>query len=545
MLIKEKTNLKNILIVLIIVTIIGGGIYCWRISREAAIKEINIVAGVVPHHLLAESLIEKFFDYILSQGEPETIILLSPDHFNAGGSEFITEPSPAIKLDHGITNLIPFVQKYFPDSSVKPFIIPQGVSLEKAEQFAISLDSQSSLSTIVIASVDFSHYLPPSAAEFHDVKSIRTLVNFEKESFENIEVDSWQALYIARLFAKLRGKESPKIIAHKNSYDFFEPEEKENEENTSYFSVVFEKGDFQEEQGKTILFLGDIMLDRGVEYLMKKNSIFYPVEKISQFLRGVDVVFGNLEGPIVKNPPHFSDESFRFAFSPDAVKTLAFGNFNLLSLANNHTFNLDEAGLKETKEFLTKAGINSIGHPFYCDQDFLFKKDNLIFLAFNKTFPFNCSNEEIVEIVKRERNANPGEFLIIIFHWGEEYCSKSLTSQQNSAHQAIDTGADLIIGSHPHIVQEIEEYQGKLIFYSLGNFIFDQHFSKETQQGLAVGTEIYPEKVTYRLFPIQSHLSQPFLMEQMEAEDFLLKLAQRSDQNLFNQIKTGIIKTER
>ena len=84
MLIKGKTNLNSILIVLVIFTIIGGGIYYWRVSREIAVKEMKIVAGVVPHHLLAESLIEDFFDYISSKEKPETIILLSPDHFNAG-----------------------------------------------------------------------------------------------------------------------------------------------------------------------------------------------------------------------------------------------------------------------------------------------------------------------------------------------------------------------------------------------------------------------------------------------------------------------------
>lgn len=506
--------------------------------------QFPVSAGVVPHHLLAESIIEDFFNYILSKGKPETIVLLSPDHFNAVSSEFITDPSSAIKLDHGITNLIPFIQKYFPDSLIKPFIIPQDVSLEKAEQFAVSLDSQSSSSTIVIASVDFSHYLPASAAYFHDVKSVRTLINFERESFENIEVDSWQALYIARLFAGLRGKESPKIIAHKNSYDFFESEKRKNEENTSYFSVVFEEGDFRGEKGKTILFVGDIMLDRGVEYLMKKNSVFYPLEKIGQFLRGVDIVFGNLEGPIVENPPHFSDESLKFAFSPEVVRMLSYGNFNLLSLANNHTFNLDKAGLRETKEFLTKDNINFVGHPLQCDQDFLFKKDNIVFTAFNKVFPSNCFSREIVETVRKKKNSNPDEFLIVIFHWGEEYYSKSLISQQELAHQAIEAGADLIIGSHPHIVQEIEEYKGKLIFYSLGNFIFDQYFSKETQQGLVVGLEIYPKRIVCRLFPIQSQLSQPFLTEREATENFLQELAQKSSKGLRDEIKNGIIEME-
>jgi len=94
-------------------------------------------------------------------------------------------------------------------------------------------------------------------------------------------------------------------------------------------------------------------------------------------------------------------------------------------------------------------------------------------------------------------------------------------------------------------VQNIEKYQGKLIFYSLGNFIFDQYFSPETQEGLAVGLEIYPDRLACRLFPLQINLSQPVLMERDKAREFLIQLANRSDNRLEDEIKSGIIKIER
>ena len=228
---------KHILsLVLLSLLIIAGilGYSWWQISGQTRVDvgETSIASGVVPHHLLAKNLIEDFFTYISSEEKPEVVVLLSPDHFNAGGivgDSFITiQPesqefcgvkvddsliknlSPknnlifnnsSVSLDHGITDLMPFVKKYFPESKIVPFIIPFSVSLEKTNQFANSLHSLTSSKTIVIASVDFSHYLPVSAAKFHDVKSIRTLINFEKASFERLEVDSWQALYIARAFA--------------------------------------------------------------------------------------------------------------------------------------------------------------------------------------------------------------------------------------------------------------------------------------------------------------------------------------------------------
>ncbi|MCK4781732.1 CapA family protein [Candidatus Parcubacteria bacterium] len=307
---------------------------------------------------------------------------------------------------------------------------------------------------------------------------------------------------------------------------------------------------FKEEEKKvfepeTILFVGDIMLDRGVEYLMTKNDFLYPFEKISPFLIEADFLVGNLEGPIVENPTSFPDGSLMFAFSPKVIQGLVSSNFGLFSLANNHTTNMGKAGLEETKDFLKKADINFVGEPLGCDKDFLFKKDNIIYLAFNKTFPFNCSDDEIAEVIKKTRDSNSENFVVVILHWGEEYQPKSSIHQQKLAHQSIDAGADLIIGSHPHVVQEIEEYNRKLIFYSLGNFIFDQYFSEETQQGLAVGLEIYPEKFVYKIFPIKSHLSQPFLMEQKDAAQFLEKLSLRSSPQLLNQIKNKTIEIKR
>jgi len=79
----------------------------------------------------------------------------------------------------------------------------------------------------------------------------------------------------------------------------------------------------------------------------------------------------------------------------------------------------------------------------------------------------------------------------------------------------------------------------------LGNFIFDQYFSPETQRGLAVGLEIYPDRLACQLFPLQINLSQPVLMEQNKASEFLIQIAERSDDKLVDEIKDGIIKIER
>ena len=587
---KNCIPLLSILVIFLSIVLILNFINTLEVFASDSGTKQDIVSGVVPHHLLAEEIIGDFFSYISSRGEPKTIVILSPDHFQSGilmeSNSFITIGledgdkefnnlkvdtllwgklfkenkmilnNSAVIAEHGITTLLPYIRKYFPETNILPILIPADITKEQVEQLMKTIDENTLLDTIVVASVDFSHYLPSQAADFHDAKSIRVLLNFEEENFRNIEVDCWQALYAARLFAKLQQKETPHIIAYKNSVDFLNLE---LEETTSYFSVVFGEKKPKEnisdstvkvfnEGVKTILLVGDIMLDREVEDLIKQNSIYYPFQKVSNFLRGIDIVFGNLEGPIVKNPPELLNNSLKFAFNLDVMKAVSWCNFNLFSLANNHTLDMGKEGLEETKEWLKKYGINFVGDPLSASSDNLnsaFFRDDITFLAFNQIFPFVIREEEIIKKVKSVKSSNPDNFLIVSLHWGEEYKSINSPAQQKLAHQIIEAGADLIIGHHPHVVQNIEKYQGKLIFYSLGNFIFDQYFSSGTQQGLAVGLEIYPNRLVCRLFPLQINLSQPVLMEQNKASEFLIQLAKRSDDKLVDEIKDGIIKIER
>ena len=579
---KNYIPLFSILIIFFSIVLILNFINTLEVFASNSGNKQDIVSGVVPHHLLAKDIMEDFFSYISSQENPETIILLSPDHFQSGilmeSNSFITitvdsndkefnnlkvdtllwgklfkenkmiPNNSAVIAEHGVTTLLPYIKKYFPKTNILPILIPADITKRQVEQLVKTIDENTLLNTIVIASVDFSHYLPPMAADFHDTKSIRVLLNFEEENFKNIEVDCWQALYAARLFAKLRQKETPHVMAHKNSADFLNLE---LEETTSYFSVVFGEKKNKEtfnERVKTVLLVGDIMLDRGVENLIKQNSIYYPFQKIGQFLRGIDIVFGNLEGPVINNPPEFPANSLKFAFNPQVIKGTSWCNFNLFSLANNHTLDMGKEGLEETKEWLKKYGINSVGDPLSSSSDNLnssFFRDNITFLAFNQIFPFIDKEEEIIRTIKIVKSSNPDNFLIVSMHWGEEYKLINSAAQQKLAHQLIEAGADLIIGHHPHVVQNIEKYQGKLIFYSLGNFIFDQYFSPDTQQGLAVGLEIYPDRLVCRLFPLQINLSQPVLMKQNKESEFLVQLAKRSDDKLVDKIKGGIIKIER
>ena len=323
-------------------------------------------------------------------------------------------------------------------------------------------------------------------------------------------------------------------------------------ENTTVFFTASVGGDqtngsIEQQLEKTVAFVGDIMLDRGVEYQIKQNNndFSYPFNEIKEFLSEFDIVFGNLEGPIVETPPSFPDTSLQFAFNKETAPSLKKAGFNVLSLANNHTDNMLWAGILQTRNFLSENNIDYVGEPYGCTQDFVLEKQGVLFLSFNKTYPNNCPADKIADAVEQVREKNPSSFLIVSLHWGDEYQPSHSTAQQELAHKLVDVGADVIMGHHPHVVQDIELYNNKVIFYSLGNFIFDQYFSKETQEGLVVSLEIYQDKLVYRLFPVSVGKGQPFLMEKAEKKEFLTELSKRSSEELFKKIRLGKISIDR
>ncbi len=541
-------------------------------TEEAHVK---VFSGVVPHHLLAKDIIEDFYLKLSNKAKPETIILLSPDHFHQceiNETDLIMPESPVIQdinidiegiselkqalsilqddstvfLDHGVMNHFPYIKKYFPEVSLIPMVVSQNLTEDNAKSITEWIFDNLKSETIIIASVDFSHYLPKEIAAIHDIKSKRVLMNFETEQFENIEVDSWQSLYIARYFSELQGINSYTLIAEKNSNDYF-PDERLSE-TTSYFSIIF--GDNLEQhltkiEDRTLAFVGDIMLDRNVEKLMTEKGLIYPFEEIKSILKGFDYTVGNLEGIISENKQPYETNSLMFSFRKEAAQILKESHFNIMNLANNHSLNFGNKALNFTRTILNKAEVSSFGDPLNFTDKYILKNENFVFLGFNLTYGYVQQN--LIDAIAKVSNENANAFVILYLHWGNEYEEKSSPSQRELAHALIDRGVDLIIGSHPHVVQEIEKYHSgirnkdALIFYSLGNFVFDQYFSKETQEGLMVGFTKSTGSLQFTLIPVKLTNSQPQLMAQEEKSDFLSNLARKSSEELRKQIEKGEI----
>ena len=288
----------------------------------------------------------------------------------------------------------------------------------------------------------------------------------------------------------------------------------------------------------TLIFIGDIMLDRGVEWAINKygkKDWKFPFLKIADNLKEADILFGNLEGPI-SNKGIKVGSIYSFRTDPKVIEGLNYAGFDILSVANNHIFDYSWVAMEDSFKRLKEAGIDYVGGGFNENEAYSpvikeirdpssirgSKSVKIAFLAYNnlgskyweatveRSGISWLTEERLVEDIKKAKSK--ADIVIISMHFGEEYQTKANFFQKLLARAAIDAGADLIIGHHSHVVQEIEEYKGKYIAYSLGNFVFDQGFSKETMQGLLLKVIIKNGKIT-EIIPINIKINKFFQPE--------------------------------
>ncbi len=250
-----------------------------------------------------------------------------------------------------------------------------------------------------------------------------------------------------------------------------------------------------------ILFGGDMMFDRYIRTVMGKRGNYFPLESLRGTLSQADMVVANLEGPVTENASRSETsaigarDNYFFTFDPVVATVLRDFHIGVVSIGNNHILNFKEEGVEETKKFLKEAGVDSFGSPLTSDDRILVKEKEGVKVAlvnYNQ-FVWQGKEKALTDIETAKRSA---EVVILYAHWGTEYVS-ALPKTKALAHEFVDAGVDLIIGSHPHVVQEKEVYQGKTIYYSLGNMVFDQYFSQDTMTGLLVRAVFDPVSRTF------------------------------------------------
>ena len=262
-----------------------------------------------------------------------------------------------------------------------------------------------------------------------------------------------------------------------------------------------------------MLFFGDMMLGRFVRTLIERNgadALFAKIKQQKSYFDGyADLIIANLEGPIVSNPIYHSSGT-TFGFAPDTAQIVKKSGIDLVSLANNHTLDRGAKGLEETRKYLTEAGVEFFGDPILPqDKDIMIKKirgKTFAFLGFHDATR-RLDEIKAAEIVKKYNTQV--DHIIVYIHWGAEYRETPVPRQVELAHLFVDNGADLIIGHHPHWVQIDEVYKGVPVYYSLGNFVFDQYWSEKTQQGLAVEIEWKAQGPVATELPISLYKSIP------------------------------------
>ena len=236
----------------------------------------------------------------------------------------------------------------------------------------------------------------------------------------------------------------------------------------------------------TLIAVGDIRLDGPVGAIIRRSGPKAPLSGLAGAFQDADIVFGNLECPLTKRGAKVA-KTWNFRAPPDHLAALTQGGFTLVNLANNHAYDYGAVGFLDTLAALKKHGLPYIGGGKDLDEAQRLKvvaigglKVGL--MGFTSTHPaegWAKKNRAGVAYSDFDRfpaviaAARPKcDVLVVSFHGGTELAEDANDIQKAFAHMAVDAGADLVLGHHPHVLQAVELYKGKPIVYSLGNFLF-------------------------------------------------------------------------
>ncbi len=294
--------------------------------------------------------------------------------------------------------------------------------------------------------------------------------------------------------------------------------------------------------------VGDIMLGGSAVPALRRKGYDYPFVLVQPILRQADVVFGNLEGPLTDAGQAEPDKRYVFRSPPAKVApALAAAGFTVVSLANNHTMDYGVEGLKQTMAALDEAGIQHTGAGMNLQEArrpaFVKSGDyTLGFLAYSLTFPesfwaqgqlpgtaFGHASHVRADVAAARDQA---DVVVVSFHWGREATTELRDYQSKLAHAAIDSGATVVLGHHPHILQGIEYYKHGIIFYSLGNFVFGSYSRKATRSIIALLNLQGAKVLEVKLIPVNVDnielVFQPQPLVEEQANEVIVELKRLS-----------------
>ncbi len=331
------------------------------------------------------------------------------------------------------------------------------------------------------------------------------LFNFHKQIFfwtaSVLLIGFFIPFFVFHLAGNFSNHEGIRILPEKEVNSAKEEKQKRNIPLASITESVGEK-QASNKNIVSLIFVGDIMVGRGVENSVIKNGNgdYAFLFKDSDFIKNADISFGNLEGPISDTGKDL-ENLYSFRFNPLISGALKDSGFDVLSIANNHIGDWGRGAFEDNFLRLIDDGFLVVGGGVNKENASSVKiigKQGIRFgfLAFSDVGPnwleagennsgILIAKDELVSYLVQSASQR-ADVLIVSFHFGKEYQKNADDRQKKLARLAIDSGAKIVVGHHPHVVQEIENYKNGIIAYSLGNFIFDQNFSDEKMQGLAL-----------------------------------------------------------
>ncbi|HCB18763.1 TPA: AmmeMemoRadiSam system protein B [Candidatus Uhrbacteria bacterium] len=528
-------------------------------------EEKNAVqSALAAHHLLVAHKIAETF-YTIGNEDVHTIVLISPNHFSVGRSfaqislgnwqtpygiletdegavvellsknTELAQEEEAFAKEHGIAALTPFIKKSFPNAKLVPIIVHDNLTLEQATILGTTI-AQTLPNALLIGSADMSHYLPEYIAAFHDEVTLTALAHGDCRGCE-LETDSNALLRILFAFNKEHGSQVWHPLYRGSS--ILMGATNDPEDNTSHILGYFTSGPPENGTFMSLTMIGDIMLDRSVRTEMEEHGYDYPWQNMERFLSGTHTVIGNHEGTVgdwERKNAHEAPYPFVFPIEADEVLSLY---VDVVSLANNHTDDYGKEATTSTQETLTSLGIKWFGT--YNDAaprlDMEVGNTSVSFVGFNQ---FQSSWKTLVAQIEEASAENL--FVIAYPHWGTEYARVPDTSQQYLASLMVEAGADLIVGGHPHVTQGAEMIDDVPVFYSMGNFIFDQPMP-ETDKGYAVGVLREKNNLSLWILPYRIIEKQPTPVSDQEAAKIFEELADLSSEPLRDVMMQGKITT--
>lgn len=305
-------------------------------------------------------------------------------------------------------------------------------------------------------------------------------------------------------------------------------------------------------QTVTLHFGGDVMFSGKVGELLAQKGYDYPYEYVKKLFTSDDLTVVNLETPVTSSDTTAANKTYTFKSSPEALPHMAAAGIDAVNLANNHILDQGVSGLTDTIQQLDQSGVQYVGagkdstrayQPVYVER----KGIKIALLGFSRVIPeasWNAGKNQpgvataydatAAEAAIREAKSN-ADLVVVVAHWGVERSDTTVDHQTDLAHRFIDAGADLVVGGHPHVLQGLEQYKGKWIAYSTGNFIFTHSLTEKTwDTGVFEAVCSIKGECSMKVIPYTANLGQPVPMAEPQAQTLLQRLQSLSSNIRFD-----------